>query len=1056
MRWTTRVVSVTISLATLLGSLLLFLPASQASWPTPAENRAMELAVDSGGQPWAVWEVDEGDDANVAYSRWTGQAWQPPQPLSSDPDVWEGTPSLAFTADGTPWAAWSVSPEPGQSSIYVSSWTGQAWSMSQQVSATGAVVARQPVLAGGPDGTLWLAWIGHDGTDREVIASRWDGLAWSVPQQVGTDDTDPLAYDAQPRLAVNSSGQAWLLWVSHEGPLNDEIHASYWDGKGWSPQQQVNSADDTPDVWPSVGLDAKGQPWVAWQGTAGEQDDRWRIYLSRWDATRAAWANETMVSSPASLTIDERRPSLAFAADGQLHLAWSVSGALSGIAHTTWAGGDWAPVTWTETTEPVEAPVVIAWGHPNRDGASQEWLAWLQSAYAVPLAPDGSELAPIQYQPVESATAPLAQSLPPSPAAPVTANYVSNRYLAHGDSITCGCYTDSSGQPVTPYTTLLDTRLDSSVAASEVINSGLPGEKARGARERLKASLLTYTPQYGLIMEGTNDAKVYSAAESAWAVRLLIMDAKSTLPGIQVVMANLIPRLDQYKEDIVLTNHELVRVAAKERVPLADQWQAYIDYGPYQALYVDLIHPGTPGFQVIANTFFQTMLNAGILAKDSVPPTAQIASLPAQSECTAVTISWAGDDGGGSGIGSYDVQIQDNGGPWTDWLLQTPNSSATYVGVRHGHTVGFRVRARDKVGNVGTFSAPATTAIKDTTPPQSAGVLPLPSYQIAPFVVGWWASDLCSQVVKYDVQTRIGSGPWTPWLTQTTNRSGTLDPPSPQCGQTYAFQVRAYDAAGNGPSAWSKEMTATTLACHGASGTIQTVRETPIYNAQLSASPDALWASPSDAAGSYSIYFSEPGTFHIFAERAGFGALPARQNLAVTGHVAGVDFYLPPLDDRVDNGGFEAGDWGAWQRTGSNLPVRTATAHTGHGAVLLDPDGGDSHLSQPVILPAGLTQPTLSLMVRLAEEAGPAAKLKIQIAGTTTISDDLEVPAGGWHHTWYDLSALAGQTVDLTLAVTGSPAVIVDEVSLGSALPGVHRAHLPLVSHSFASGPLGR
>jgi uncharacterized protein (DUF433 family) len=56
--------------------------------------------------------------------------------------------------------------------------------------------------------------------------ASWDGTAWSPPQRVGKDDTDPQAYDTQPRLAVDGTGRAWLIWVSHEGPLNDEIHTS--------------------------------------------------------------------------------------------------------------------------------------------------------------------------------------------------------------------------------------------------------------------------------------------------------------------------------------------------------------------------------------------------------------------------------------------------------------------------------------------------------------------------------------------------------------------------------------------------------------------------------------------------------------------------------------------------------------------------------------------------------------------------------------------------------------------------------------------------------------
>jgi hypothetical protein len=207
---------------------------------------------------------------------------------------------------------------------------------------------------------------------------------------------------------------------------------------------------------------------------------------------------------------------------------------------------------------------------------------------------------------------------------------------------------------------------------------------------------------------------------------------------------------------------------------------------------------------------------------------------------------------------------------------------------------------------------------------------------------------------------------------------------------------------------------------------------------------------PSDLAGAYAVYFAGPADYDLQVNRAGFGVLPARQDVAVSGNVTGIDFYLPPLDDRVQNGGFESGQWGAWQPSGSKPPNLTATAHTGGWAALLDPGAGDSRLSQSLGIPANLTQPTISLMVRRATVAGPASKLRIQVAGTTTITHDLNVPNGAWIHAWYDLSGLAGQTVEVRLIVTDNSAVIVDEVSLGSALAGVHQAHLPLLTNDLA------
>ena len=84
--------------------------------------------------------------------------------------------------------------------------------------------------------------------------------------------------------------------------------------------------------------------------------------------------------------------------------------------------------------------------------------------------------------------------------------------------------------------------------------------------------------------------------------------------------------------------------------------------------------------------------------------------------------------------------------------------------------------------------------------------------------------------------------------------------------------------------------------------------------ADLSADPAELGADGSDASGFYTLYFSDGGNYDIMVERDRFSTLPARQDIAVSGSVSGIDFYLPPADDQVRDSGFEAGNWGDWSQ----------------------------------------------------------------------------------------------------------------------------------------------
>ncbi len=66
-------------------------------------------------------------------------------------------------------------------------------------------------------------------------------------------------------------------------------------------------------------------------------------------------------------------------------------------------------------------------------------------------------------------------------------------------------------------------------------------------------------------------------------------------------------------------------------------------------------------------------------------------------------LSWSGRDEE-SGIGSYDVQVREGfEGVWKDFLLNSTETSASFIG-SHGQTYYFRVRARDRIGNLEPYS----------------------------------------------------------------------------------------------------------------------------------------------------------------------------------------------------------------------------------------------------------------------------------------------------------------------------------------------------------------
>jgi len=310
--------------------------------------------------------------------------------------------------------------------------------------------------------------------------------------------------------------------------------------------------------------------------------------------------------------------------------------------------------------------------------------------------------------------------------------------------------------------------------------------------------------------------------------------------------------------------------------------------------------------------------------------------------------------------------------------------------------------------------------------------------------VHWGGSDACSGVTTYDVEYNTGGGAWQPWLTGTSSTNGAFDPASPQYGQAYYFHVRAHDLAGN-TGAWSAPV-GTLLAQYKLSGSILTVREQPIAGALVTLNPAALALAPRP--GGYLAYLAGEGVYDVWAGRAGFDALPPMLDVTVAGDVSGIDLFLPPLDDTVANGGFEAGNLDAWQTGGTISPTLAAAAHTGAHSVKLGDVAGRSTISQVVTLPLAVSDPTVSFLVRL-EQPGSPSGLQVVLSGASPVTHSLLVESDAWSHVWYDLTGLVGSPLTVTFVASGSPPALIDEISLGSAVRGGYWVYLPLATRGW-------
>jgi hypothetical protein len=209
--------------------------------------------------------------------------------------------------------------------------------------------------------------------------------------------------------------------------------------------------------------------------------------------------------------------------------------------------------------------------------------------------------------------------------------------------------------------------------------------------------------------------------------------------------------------------------------------------------------------------------------------------------------------------------------------------------------------------------------------PQSS-VSTLPAYSPwQDFVLIWSGTDVGCGLWNYDVQYRAGtSGIWVDWQTATSATSAQY-PAEP--GTTIYFRSRARDYSYNVEPWPVKGDTWTTFYSWQLAGRITDNRGVPLSDVPIDIAPQPLDAVKTDVEGQYLARLVATGAHNVTVARPAYAPLPT-----TSVHMENLEAYLPPEDNVVQNGSFEASshsldDWGV----SGTLPIALAAdaRHTG-------------------------------------------------------------------------------------------------------------------------------
>ncbi|GEM_PF-5845419 len=235
---------------------------AHAAWPT--------VGMDNSGNVAVLW-AESTDLTNGPFSLEmavyrAGHGWTATFGIQAGAGHADTYYSLAMTAAGAQ-VAWSESTDGGSTyQVYSRRYTASDNTLSAytRISPTG-VNAFEPTVALDTQGNAILAW--SQGATSQTAATYL--YASSYTNFGGWQATPGLAVQATgglgaPKVAMNASGTAFLVWLHFDGSFYRVAGTRYLPGSGWGDVGFIQTATSNSAYSPDVAVGANGQALASW------------------------------------------------------------------------------------------------------------------------------------------------------------------------------------------------------------------------------------------------------------------------------------------------------------------------------------------------------------------------------------------------------------------------------------------------------------------------------------------------------------------------------------------------------------------------------------------------------------------------------------------------------------------------------------------------------------------------------------------------------------------------------------------------------------------------
>lgn len=264
------------------------------------------------------------------------------------------------------WHQW----DGAQFSIYSNRYSPiSGWSTPVLIESDNTSFAQYPQADVDPSGNVFSAWHQSDGTRVNIWANRYtSGVGWGTAVLIETDNTgDALS----PQLAVDSSGNAIVVWYQWDGLRYNIWSNRYTSGTGWGTASLIET-DNAGDAWyPHVDFDPSGNAFAVWYQSDGSRNNIWSNQFT----VGTGWGTAQLIES--DNTGDANYPRVVTDSAGNAIAFWhQLDGSRYNIMSNRYSpGSGWGTAVLLETNNAGDA----MWTRAGVDQSGNVICVWGQS-----------------------------------------------------------------------------------------------------------------------------------------------------------------------------------------------------------------------------------------------------------------------------------------------------------------------------------------------------------------------------------------------------------------------------------------------------------------------------------------------------------------------------------------------------------------------------------------------------------------------------------------------------------------------------------------------------